>query len=275
MKKTINDIFDKAKAEEINNLVNINDVDDISPHTLRVIKSKTLSKVGLSERTKKKVFSLKCKYIVAVALCFILCLSLGLLIFVNSNSSNAKPSQYLLEDIIISDLEIDSKKSEYVRIIDRDWLFYNNAIDLTNAATNIYSGVVKDISFTIVDYATGTIDVSPESKSTHRALYTIYTIETTTSIKGSNPEEISVCILGGIPGYKEENQFSIQEKAGLFNDDCKFIPIIGKCTTLKVGKEYVFCTVRTIENLDFVINPTQFAHNIGSHNAKLIIDICK
>lgn len=55
---------------------------------------------------------------------------------------------------------------------------------------------------------TGKTDNSPESLSTSRMLYTVYTISVSDSVKGDNPEEIRICTLGGIAGYNEEAQFS-------------------------------------------------------------------
>ncbi len=68
MKKTISNIFDEAKANEIENLVNQNTASDLSSDTLSAIKNKVYAKTGIS-KTKKKPFRLRWKSCVAIVAC--------------------------------------------------------------------------------------------------------------------------------------------------------------------------------------------------------------
>ena len=155
-----------------------------------------------------------------------------------------------------------------------DWPSYKTSDKIVKAASNIYSGKVSEISFAIVDMKTGRIDEDPESSSTSRMLYTVYTVEVNKSYKGENPGIIKIRKIGGIDRYKVKEQYDLMKKSGMMekysgrpicNDDC----------SLAVGSTYLFCTSRTVGDFDFIINPTQFAHSISSNNAKAIINSCK
>ena len=75
MKKTLNDIFDEAKADEIENLVNKNDAPKLSDDTLSSIKKRVYAKTDIPETKKKKPFVYRWQSYVAAAAC--LCLILG------------------------------------------------------------------------------------------------------------------------------------------------------------------------------------------------------
>ena len=208
----------------------------------------------------KKVFLL-------FAIFFVVCL-FGCTSSLDNGTSNN------LNEEIVNDLNIESEMPDHVQMLHVDYPVYSDANDLVNASTNIYTGTVKDISFEIIDYKTGKVDASSKSQSNHRMLYTIYTISLTNSIKGENPSEIKICRIGGILGYKEAEQYSKQESAGLVSE-YKSLPLVDNCATLDIGKEYLFCTSRHSGDFDFVINLTQFVHHTDSHNATLISNLCK
>ena len=180
-----------------------------------------------------------------------------------------------LNNEVPDDLKSKVQKSTHQTIlVHADYPVYNSTEEIANAATNIYVGTVKDISFEVIDMKTGKADNSSESLSTSRMLYTVYTISVTDSIKGDNPEEIKICTLGGIAGYNEENQFNKLRSSGLLTK-YNGIPITKSKCSLAVGNKYLFCTSRTVGDYDFVINLTQFAHRIDSDNATAIIRASK
>lgn len=274
MKKTTNDIFDDAKAYEIDNLVSRNDVGDVSADTLSAIKIKVQEKIRLTEPHEKKYVRSRWYIALAAATCIVIVLVASIIIFnKNGNASSNKNTDNLLKNEIVNDLDIEGKIPENAQILNMDWPMYSNAEDLCNAATQIYTGIVRDISFEIIDYVTGKADASATSESSHRMLYTVYTISLTKSIKGNNHEEIKIGRIGGIVGYKEAEQYSKLESSGLLNG-YRGLPVVADTwATLDIGKEYLFCTARSRGDYDFVINPTQFVHYLDSYNASLIMQI--
>ncbi len=169
-------------------------------------------------------------------------------------------------------IEIESENYNIINI-QADWPYYRTSEDIIKAATNIYIGKVTNISFEILDMKTGQIDRSKESTSTTRMLYTVYTISVRDSIKGDNPKEIKICYTGGLSNYHTAEQYNLLSQSSLLTK-YNGIPIINSDCSLAIDKEYLFCTLRTTTEFDFILNPTQFAHHIDSENAKMIIQSC-
>ena len=161
--------------------------------------------------------------------------------------------------------------------IQADYPYYSNIEDIMSAASHIYVGTVKSISFEIIDMKTGEIDESPESKSSSRMLYTIYTISVKTSVKGDNPAEVKIGRTGGLKGYNEKEQFEKMQKSGLLSayDGIPLMTGADSTAALNVGSEYLFCTRRPGEHLDIPISPGEFAHKIGSNEANSILKASK
>lgn len=180
-----------------------------------------------------------------------------------------------LDDKYPKDLVRSSSDADHsVLTLQQDWPSYETADEIVTAASNIYSGKVSEISFAIVDMKTGRIDEDPESSSTSRMLYTVYTVEVDKNYKGDNPALIKICKTGGIDGYKVKEQYDLMKKSGM-TEKYSGIPVCNDDCSLAVGSTYLFCTSRTAGDFDFIINPTQFAHSISSNNAKAIINSCK
>ncbi|MBE6672857.1 MAG: hypothetical protein E7599_04990 [Ruminococcaceae bacterium] len=78
MKKTMNDIFDEAKANELEALLQKNAAPDVSDKTLSSVKKKTYAKTGLSENEKKKTILV---YFPAIAVVACLCLTMVVIWF--------------------------------------------------------------------------------------------------------------------------------------------------------------------------------------------------
>lgn len=153
-----------------------------------------------------------------------------------------------------------------------DYPSYSSAAEVAKAAENVYTGTVTDISFEIIYMQTGeTVDTSDSSEAS-RMLYTVYTVQLSDSFKGENPDEIKIYRIGGLIGYKESVQYSMIEKAGLF-DEYHGIPVTtdADASKLTVGAQYLFCTVRPVGGHDVPINPTQFAYDPASASANEII----
>ena len=137
--------------------------------------------------------------------------------------------------------------------------------EIVTASSNIYTGKVKNISFEIVNMKTGTADSSAASGKTDCMLYTVYTVDVLKSYKGDNSGEIKICVIGGIAGYRENEQYDALQAAGLY-EQYNGIPVVDGGCSLAIDGEYLFCTSRTAGGYDFVINKTQFAHAVNSQN---------
>ena len=93
-----------------------------------------------------------------------------------------------LDDKYPKDLVRSASDADHsVLTLQQDWPSYETADEIVAAASNIYSGKVSEISFAIVDMKTGYIDEDPDSPSTSRMLYTVYTVEVDKNYKGDNP----------------------------------------------------------------------------------------
>ena len=169
-------------------------------------------------------------------------------------------------DFITSDLNPDYP----ILSIRPDWPLYHTADEVVKAASNIYSGTVTGISFAVVDMKTGRVDENPKSASTARMLYTIYTVDVQESFKGDNPSETKICKTGGMKQDRVKEQYDLMERSGMLSR-YNGIPICDEACSLAVGKTYLFCTSRTEGDFDHIINPTQFAYDPASGNAKNIV----
>lgn len=127
-----------------------------------------------------------------------------------------------------------------------DWSMYSTFGEIVDASTEIYSGKITKVSSDFLDQTTGKTDKLSGGESADSVLYILYTVEVTDSYKGENVPEKVICII-------ETEEIS----------------------PLKIGSEYLFCTVRTEGDYDHVINPVQFAYSLDSENAKKIINLVK
>ena len=175
-----------------------------------------------------------------------------------------------LNDQFPNDLVVSAETNHPTVALSPDWAVYNTAKEIATASTNIYTGKVKDIGFEIVNMKTGTADSSAASDKTDCMLYTVYTVEVLNSYKGNNTGEIKVCRIGGIAGYREDEQCNALKAAGLY-EQYNGIPVVNGGCSLAIDAEYLFCTSRTVGGYDFVINKTQFAHTTNSQNYSFII----
>lgn len=72
MKKTLNNIFDEATANELEKLVSQNAAPDVSADTLSSIKNKVYAKTGITQTKTKKSIAFRWQSYVAVAACLLL-----------------------------------------------------------------------------------------------------------------------------------------------------------------------------------------------------------
>lgn len=156
-----------------------------------------------------------------------------------------------------------------------DWPFYNSAEEIIEASKYVYSGTVTDISFEIIDFATGKADRSPDSDSTSRRIHTVYTVALSNNYKGESPAETKIAIMGGLPGYKEEEQKELIVSSKSLPEGCTGLYVVGMDVRLEIGNEYLFCIYGRSGGFDDIINPQQFSHAPESESAKSIIELLK
>ena len=154
-----------------------------------------------------------------------------------------------------------------------DWPVYSTN-ELAVVSDNIFEGKVIDISFDIVDMVTGKSDMSYESESTHRMLYTIYTVEVNEMYKGGGEDIRKICVEGGIVGYNEEKQLEYLEKSGL-SKQWPGIPMLASGRQLVNGETYLFCTHGPVGHYECIINIDQFAIPMNSNVACDVIGCVK
>lgn len=148
-----------------------------------------------------------------------------------------------------------------------DWDEYQTAAEIVNAATNVFTGKVIDISFEIFNVKTGQIDHSSESDEADLLLYTLYTVDVLDNSKGSSSSPLTIKMVGGIESRMEE-QKELCREVGVVR------PIInGGTTELTIGESYLFCTQR-YPLYDAIINMKQFAYPTDSAEAEAIRQAC-
>lgn len=150
-----------------------------------------------------------------------------------------------------------------------DFPYYSTPEEVVDASTNVFTGKVVDVSFEIIDCQTGEVDRSASSESTHRLLYTVYTIEVDKNYKGGNEKTVMLSLEGGMVGWREEEQFGLLKEAGL-----ETWPLAERTKKLVIGESYLFCTYRA-SHFDCVINLDHFAHYPNSQSARQIIRQCE
>lgn len=137
-----------------------------------------------------------------------------------------------------------------------DWVFYPNAGELIDAATDIFCGRVKGVSFAVGP------GLSPSDGA---MLYTVYTVDVTETCKGSADGTVEVRMPGGI-GVRLREQDAIRREAGLR-------PVILDNVELEVGETYLFCT-RAEGAFYGNLGMWQFVYPVGSDGAAVIRRAC-
>ncbi len=154
----------------------------------------------------------------------------------------------------------ECENDTYVQV-QTDWPYYATSEEIVEAATQIYSGTVVDMSYTILNRETGEIvqTVPPEGGS--YMLYTVYTVQVEECYKGEHQNQVRLCLMGGTAGVNEQEQYDLLERAGYFRRYDGIPLCIGYRHPARNGK-YLFCTIRH-GDLDFVISGDQYMYRDG------------
>ncbi len=137
MKRSLNNIFDEAKASEIENLVNKNVAPEVSADTLSSVKNKVYAKTTLKKK-KKKAKSVWLRF-GAIAACFVLLLSIGVSTYVYAadvREYNAAVKFFDEHDLSTERLSHGEIKKVYRDIITESFSYSKTAEVILNSLTS-------------------------------------------------------------------------------------------------------------------------------------------
>lgn len=143
-----------------------------------------------------------------------------------------------------------------------DWPSYDSIATLVDVADNVFEGKITNIDFDIVDIYTGE-SAKPEDDVSRLQLYTIYEVDIIDVYKGANADKAYIMVMGGMAGYKENEQCKAMDKFGIFNEDIG-ISVLDNVDSLKIGDSYLFLTNLNTSKYHTIVNNTQFAYNINN-----------
>ena len=143
-----------------------------------------------------------------------------------------------------------------------DWPYYNDVSSLVECADCVFEGKITNIDFAVIDIYTGDVVTEP-SQDGGLYLYTIYEIEVQNVYMGDYSETKYIAVMGGIPGYKEDEQLSLMEECGLNME----IPLLSESEPLEVASEHLFLAIDIGMDHLRIPNPQQFSFEKGAKNA--------
>ncbi len=253
MKKTFWDLSDKAEPASTDGLFDGIKVERVPKKTVSAIENKVVG--GKKSAQKNGVWERRLAAS-ALAVCLLaVVVSVGYYELNGGTGTNGLPSVPSGSDVWVSAMG--------------DWPYYKNAMEIADAAKNVFVGEVTGISFEIYDIRTGKPDRSYDPDNFTRLLNTVYTVKVKKSYKGENGETEIVVRVGGTVGYKEDEQKALLREAGL-SDGSKIQVVAGNFPDLKVGGSYLFCVVKRGDCCR-IINPEQFAFDVSSATAQAIV----
>lgn len=149
-----------------------------------------------------------------------------------------------------------TEKQAKIEYYECDWPYYDTQ-GLTDKCTDIFEGKIVNISFKMIDICTGKV---ADAVNTDNMLYTVYEIETSAVYKGNNTERKSICVMGGIPCYKESEQIDLMKK--YVGAEHEYIPVVCGADMLEINSSYLFAVCDLGGDYLYVPNLSQFAFEI-------------
>lgn len=158
-----------------------------------------------------------------------------------------------------SDAVVDNVKYGVMIV---DWVMYDSAEDLVDASDIICKAKVTDISFDLVDPKTGRAITDGEDPK-NGELNTIYEIEVTKQYRsyrddGIKLEKLNVRVMGGLKGYKTDEQLEVLKRAG-----SDTIPLMHEPPEIQLGEEYLFLLAQFDNALPCLINAPQAVYPLS------------
>lgn len=146
----------------------------------------------------------------------------------------------------------DSNDGYYTKM-NADWPYYKTEQDLIDASDAVFVGTVKQISFMVTDWETGSKELKEDSEP---MLQTIYTIETAQKYKGSAFGTVQIMIVGGIPNFRENEQRQLWSAV----KQSERFPVLAEVEHLVEGESYLFFLSKIGDNDHYsIVNAEEFA----------------
>ena len=143
--------------------------------------------------------------------------------------------------------------------VSADWPAYKTVEELADIATNIYEGVITDISFAVIDARNGEV-ITEALKEPDSSIYlnTVYEVEVTQPYKNADAEKMYFLVDFGKEGYMENKQVELQKSLNVYRESVG-IPILSGAPDINIGETYIFFTRYNSGVYDVIPNPNQFA----------------
>ena len=176
--------------------------------------------------------------------------------------------------LVMPKKDAESVNKDAGKVMSFDWPYFSTAEELTEKASDVYTGTVTDISFDVIDLKTGKTACKDLAEAEYPMLCVIYTIETEDYYKGSQREVVQLKTEGGWAGFKDDEQRAVLDDFENIEKDRVYFEA-DQFDRLSVGETYVFCTQSLAGGPDYIYNPNQFAFQIDSANAKAVLACVK
>lgn len=168
--------------------------------------------------------------------------------------------------------EFPADTTQSYQLMQADWQVYESTEELTDAATEVFSGELTGISFVMLNLETGKA-YTPGDDKAHCVLHTVYTVKVSQVYKGQPGDTREFCIIGGIAGVRERAQHEVIDACGA-TDPSAGIPVLVPNRELEIGESYLFCTVQMGGDYDQIVNISQFVYYATSDTAAQIQKQC-
>jgi len=150
-----------------------------------------------------------------------------------------------------------------------DEVTYDNVSELIEIADHVFTGVVENISFAIINDETG----KPPTEAcnpNHVILITIYDVVVMSNYKGAEQHIMRVATQGGIRGYREEEQLYLLMHEGIVSLDGEYRILIDRgLSPLEKDESYLFVVIDLIIELD---GNRSFVGILNSYQSLLDLD---
>lgn len=164
-----------------------------------------------------------------------------------------------------------TSETEYA-FLSADWAYYADTKELLERANIVYIGRITGISFAMLD--NNALPVTEKQDVQLHWFRTIYDVEVLSLYKGEVAENTQFRVMGGIKGYREEEQRNLLDKYNLISPE-QGLPIWDPAqenyTGYKIGETYLFVLHQFETGIPTILNFEQSSfdlHNpfIGSNN---------
>ena len=123
------------------------------------------------------------------------------------------------------------------------WTYFESEEELIEESSHIFEGVVVDLDFYIYNNLREEVQQTPvdPEEAQYCYLYTVYEIAVIRTYKGNTSFIEKVCLMGGVPDQRKEEQKKVLEQVGIYDPD-KGIPLVkGDTKHVKLNETYLFC----------------------------------